>query len=396
MRTASQLLNMYTSLTQNISADNQTLGLELLSEEHRQLIETYFDNEWSFQATTVGAQTLTLTALPAAGATSATLSAVWAYSSGQQDVTFTNPNGDVRPCFFTNNSATISWQLPLSGACTTTSITTFGFQKYKIPAGISKITNNTIMVGQMRFVPSSARTRSDWDRINFLPYTSDIVNYYFLYGGFVEFWPIPSTTGNTIQFNYKRRVPDFSSAFLFSDTNGTAYVPGQKTYDYQKGQVQFLTAGTNQITGVNTAWNTTGQFPLTNSAFPFNLGFIAPPPNGDGIWYPIQEFDSDTSLTLASAPMYTIGNSNSNYMLGQLPLLQEDFHEMIVYGAVRRYFSSYVPDPNKYEQFDKLYQEKKLALAEYNGSKIVNYNLGDDQLIWNPNSYYWIYNSNNI
>lgn len=460
MKTYSQLLNLATTLSNNLSAANQSLMSSLLDEQHRLLLENYFDNERSFSTETVGAMDLAVTAHINQADTSATLTGVWEYPSGMQQVTFTNTSGttytttatlangavsgtlsaswtgptgllsitftnansDVRDVLFTNGSTAISWTEPLTAATTTTTITTAstsqiinvlfeynsatiewtdelnwaitdtaittgGFQKYRIPASISKITNGTIMVGQLRFVPAPVQTRTQWDNLNFLPYPSDIPNYFYIYGGYVEFWPVPSTTGNRITFNYKTRVPNFSTAFLFSDATGTAYVEGQTTYDYQKGTISSAAVGSVQIVGTGTAWNTTGKFPLNVDVSQYNLGLRIDPPYGDGIWYPIQQFTDDTHLILSNPIENAPDISSATYSIGQLPVLQEDFQETMVYGALKIYFSTIFPDPNRFKLFDEEYQKRIGMLDDYAGTKQVNYNLGSKPVLLNPNNY---------
>ena len=83
---------------------------------------------WGALVTTINSQlggsgSLTLTAAPASGAMSATLTAVWAgQTTVTQNVTFSN--GDVRAVTFKNGSAAITWTTGLSTTATT-AITTF-------------------------------------------------------------------------------------------------------------------------------------------------------------------------------------------------------------------------------------------------------------------------------
>lgn len=462
MKSLATLVNTYTNLSNNTSGTNQSLGIQLLGDRQRYMLEKYFDNERTFTTTTVGAMNLDVTAVIDGGSTSATLSGAWLYPtgvqqveftntagtayattttlasaavsgtlsaswtgpSGLQSITFTNTNNDVRDVKFTNGSTAISWTEPLSSATTSTAITTGstseyhqvtftnasttiswttpltygisdtaistgGYQKYRIPPGISKITNGTVTVGQLRFVPAPVQTRTQWDNINFLPYSSDIPNYFYIYNGFIEFWPVPSTTGNVITFNYKSRVPEFSTAFLFSDTSGTAYVAGSTVYDYQAGSLSGITEGSGTITGSSTSWNTTGKFPLNTDVSIYNLYLIINAPNGEGIWYPIQQFNSDTSLTLAypiqSAPSST--SATHGYSIAQLPVLSEDFHDALIYGALINYYTNIATDLNKAKENQNEYDRRLLLLADYAGTKQVNYNLGERPALLNPNNY---------
>lgn len=382
MKTISALINLSTTLSQNTSGANQSLSLTQMNSQHRLSLQKYFDNEREFQTTTVGGMALTTTAPNAINAISATLTVSWAYPTCQQLVTFSD--GDQRTVIFTNGSTAISWVGGLVNN-STTAVESQGVQSYTIPAQISKITSEYIQVGQLRFVPVPIHTRVDWDRVNFLPYTSDIVNYVFIYGGQIKFWPIPSTTGDIIQFNYKARVPDFS--FIYQGGN-TAWTQGNIPTDYTLGTVTPPAVGGTSITGVSTAWNTTGGFPLNTDVSYFNLFFRIDPPKGDGIWYPIAQFNSDTSLTLASAMQHQSSSSaGATYSIGQMPLLQEDFHDMLPYWFLLDYFSTIVPDTNKYKQIRARYDELLELLSAYAGTKSILVDLDAEPVLSNPNNY---------
>ncbi len=369
MKTFTQLKNLFTNLSNNTSSSNESLGGQLINDQHRYLIQKYFDNERTVTTSTIGAMDLTLTGAPAMGAVSATLTAVWAYPTCSQLVNFSD--GEQRSVLFTYNSAAISWQVGLDSAVTV-DISTVGVQDYSIPANISKIINDTITVGQLKYSPAPVQTRAEWDLINLLPYTSDIPNYFFIYNGNLSIFPIPSTTGNIITFNYKTRVADLS----FSDyTTGNIAAAG-------------AVAGSIHVTGLVTNWSTTGAYPLNTDLNYYNLNLKINPPFGDGIFYPISKFTSNTALVLklpiVNAPNIT---ASTTYTIGQLPILQEDFHDMLVYGALKIYYSSIVKDKDKFQEFDSLYQERLQLLEAYAGTKSVNVDLGDEPQMVNPNLF---------
>lgn len=360
----------FTTLAGNNSASAVAIGKALINDQHRYLLQKYFDNERTFQISTVGAQSLTLTATLASAAVSATLTAAWTYPTCTQLVTFSNSNQ--REVTFTLNSTTITWAIPLT-ATATTAITTIGVQNYSIPANVSKIKNDTINVGQLKYQPKFITTIQEWDQVNFLPYTSDIPAYCFIYNGTLRLFPIPSTTGNIITGNFKARVPDLSFA------------------DYSTGTLTLSTgmvAGSVSVNGTSTSWNATGGYALNTDLSVYNLYIRANQPYGDGIWYPISKFTSDTALTLAlpviNAPNITAATT---YTIGQMPLLHEDFHDMLVYGALRVYFSGIVPDKGRLEEFTTLYNEKLALLADYTGTKQVNVDLGGEINPINPNLF---------
>lgn len=367
MKTYTTLTELFKNLSNNTSTSNGSLGGQLISDQHRYLIQKYFDNERTYTTLTIGAEDLTLTAPVIAGATSATLTSVWPNISCQQLVVFSN--SEQRTVYFTQGSANITWQTGIEAA--TTAISTVGVQAYPIPANISKIINDTITVGQLVYTPAPVQTRAEWDLLNALPYTSDIPNYFFIYQNQVNFWPIPSTSGNVITFNHKGRTPDLS----FSD--------------YTTGTLSSIAAGDNQVTGVGTTWSSIA--PINTDLTFFNLFLRITPPNGDGIWYPIKQFASDTSVILNS-PIQTAPNSTATaYTIGQLPLLQEDFHDMLVYGALKLYFSSIVKDKDKYQQYSAEYESRLNLLEAYAGTKSVNVDLGEQPVPNNPNLF--IYSS---
>lgn len=355
----------FTTLANNNSSQAVATGKALVNDQARYLIQKYFDNERTVQLTTIGAQSLTLTATLASAAVSGTLTAVWAYATCTQLVNFSNSNQ--REVTFTSGSASITWSIPLSSTATT-AITTVGVQFYSIPADVSKIKNDTINVGQLKYQPRFLQSIQDWTDINFLPYTSDIPNYCFIYNGKLGFFPIPSTTGNIVTFNYKTRVPEMTYA------------------DYSTGTLAGMTVGSTTVTGTSTVWTTYPQ--NTNIQF-LNLYFRADvATGGDGIWYPILKFTSATALVLAlpvvNAPSITAATT---YTIGQMPLLHEDFHDMIVFGALKVYFSTIVQNTDKFKEYDALYKERLTLLEDYGGTKQVNVDLGGPPDIINPNLF---------
>lgn len=365
MKTYTTLTSLGTNLSNNTSTSNQSLIGQLISDQHRYLVQKYFDNERTYTTVTIGAEDLTLTAPLIAGATSATLTGAWTSHSSQQLVVFSN--SDQRTVYFTQGSTAITWQTGLSDTATT-AITTVGVQAYPIPANVSKIKNDTITVGQLVYTPAPVQSIQEWTMLNALPYTSDIPNYFYIYQNQVMFWPIPSSSGNIITFNYKGRVPDLS----FSD--------------YSTGTLSGIAVGSNVVTGVTTAWAT--PFPTGVDILFYNLYLRIPPPYGDGIWYPIQRFNSNTEVVLASPIQNTALSTAATYTIGQMPLLQEDFHDMLVYGALKTYFTSIVKDKEKFQMYDGMYAERLDLLEAYAGTKSVNVDLGPQPIPNNPNLFF--------
>jgi hypothetical protein len=111
------------------------------------------------------------------------------------------------------------------------------------------------------------------------------------------------------------------------------------------------------------------------------------PPKGDGLWYPIQRFTGETTLLL-NLPLVNAPNiTTAAYTIGQFPLLQEDFNDMIVYGALKIYYTSIVKDPNQFKMYDALYEQKLELMEAYLSNKSVNVDLGSGIIQSNPNLY---------
>lgn len=364
MRSYTNLRNYFGSLSQNTNASNLTLGDSLINDAHRYLLEKYFFNESS-----------------------------------------------------------------------TTIVTAFQQQFYNLPYDYSKLKTGTITIGNLKWTPNEIMSREDWDKLNVFPYYSDIPNNYFIYNNQIGFWPIPAANsltfksqtgnftvgltvtgatsgatgvissqvdngatgtlsfsavtgvflaneiitdtstgsatvntpiGNTITFNYKRRITDLTIA------------------DYTTGTVT-ATNGSTTITGAGTGF-LANYLPSAGSVLALNLWIKITPPSGDGNWYQISSIASATSLTLVNA-YQGLTTSGASFTIGQMPLLLEDYHDLLVYRALMLYFSTIVDNPNKRKQFAEMYQEGINKLDSYAGSKALQVNLRGRINTINPNAY---------
>lgn len=428
--TAGQTL--FTTLSQNITAGNLTLYGLLANIEHRYLLQKFFANEGSYSIATIGQTSLTLNGAVSIGAVSATLAAAWPYQTCTAQVTFSDgevvnalltngstaitwtpglagniyyltaslssgattavlsaawssasgayltafSDGSTKTVTFTNNSTAISWtgglsnnvlnQIFTSVIPTASNPSIGGVQFYPMPPNYSKLKDITITVGVLKWTMDEVRTREEWDNLNVFPYYASIPSKFFIYpggdkGGQIGIWPIPSTTGNTITFNYKFRVPDLSLA------------------DYSIGTVT-VTNGSTAITGAGTAWT-----PTTNSQLESRWIQISQTA-GDNLWYQVQSVNSTTSITLYQ-PYQGINVAGGSYTLGQMPLVAEDFQDMIPWKVLQYYFTSIVDNEKKAEEYKAIYDTKLELLKEYSGSNTINVNLSRRGIRKNPNLY---------
>lgn len=427
MLSFTNLQTTYGNLSQNTSAQNLATGAQLMNIEQRYLLQKFFSDEASYTITTIGGQNLTITATLAIGATSATLTSAWAYPTCTTQVTFSD--GELRNVLFTQNSATITWTNGLigtnfvlssglltgatsatlltfwpytnqtsvsqfsdgeqktvtftqnstaitwSGGLTgpvnntiftsiiTTAIGAGGVQTYQLPPDYSKLKTGTLTIGNLRWNPQEILTRQEWDNLNVFPYYADIPSNFFIYGNQFNFWPIPSTTGNIVTFNYQRRIPDLSLV------------------DYISPGTVSVAQGSTQVTGLSTTFTPT----VNNVSESRYIQFAQP--TGDNLWYQIASITSATGISLTAPYQGTTISNSSTYTIGQMPILMEDFHDMLLWKALVHYFTSIVDNPKKVEEYQGEYDRKYDMLKDYAGTKTVSVNLGRRPTKINPNLF---------
>lgn len=359
------LRTLFGTLSLNSSSGNLSMFDQLANIEQKYLLQKYFSNEGSFSVTTVGSQSLVATGALSANATSATLTTAWGYHSTTAIVSFSS--GDTREVKFTRNSTSITWAVGLS-ASATTALSVGGLQYYPAPPNYSKLKTVTVTVGSLKWTPDEILNREAWDKLNVFPYYADIPKNFFIYPGGdhgvqIGIWPIPSTTGNTITYNYKFRVPDLSIA------------------DYTTPGTVSVSQGGTTVTGSGTSFAVTTN-PSSESRW---IQFAQP--TGDNLWYQIDNISSTTNLTLYT-PYQGINVSGvSTYTIGQMPILMEDFHDMLLWKVLEYYFTSIVDNPGKRREYGGYYETKLALLAEYAGSKTTHVNLGRKASMINPNLF---------
>ena len=220
-------------------------------------------------------------------------------------------------------------------------------------------------MGNLRWNPHEVLTRQEWDNLNVFPYYADIPNNFFIWNYQFQLWPIPTVSGNIITFNYKRRIPDLSIA----------------DYVGSGGVTITVTNGSNIITGSGTA------FTVTNNAVSESRYIQIAQPSGDNLWYQIQAVNSTTQITLMSPYQGLTASGVTTYTIGQMPVLLEDFQDMLLWKVLTYYFSSTVDNPTKKKEFQDAYDTKLKLLEEYCGTKTIDVNLSRNTLQRNPNMF---------
>lgn len=371
----------------------------------------------------------------AVGATSAVLASAWTNTSGSYLISFSD--GSTKTATFVNGSTAISWTGGLAGAQQAQIYTSTilagsvasigGVQFYPFPPNYSKLKDITITVGVLKWTLDEIRTREEWDNLNVFPYYASIPSKFFIYpggdkNGQIGIWPIPSTTGNVITFNYKFRVPDLSipdygsitysvlsgnlvlgdtitigsatgiidsytaTIISLSNVSGTFAAGSFTTGNGSTGTAATpgtvsVTAGSTAVTGTGTTFTPTVNQQLESRWIKFSQ------PQGDGLWYQIANVNSGTGITLYQPYQGTTITNSQGFTIGQMPLIAEDFQDMLYVKVLSNYFNSIVDDPKKADQWQKEYERKQLELEQYSGTNTINVNLSPKSVRRNPNLY---------
>jgi hypothetical protein len=247
-----------------------------------------------------------------------------------------------------------------------TAVTVAQQQGYDLPYDYDKLIDVYQIVGAYKYVPREIVLQEDWDRLNQQQmYQSNYPLYYHIYAGQIQFWPIPSTAGQVITYNYRR---------LSTDLNLPSYSTGSVSTD-----------GSVTVTGSGTSWNSSfvGQYFLV-------LPTAIAATSGDGFAYKVSAVSSPTSLTLTKA--YAGPNlTGAAYSIGQAPALPEAFQDMLAYKAAQTYYLSRNPDNARFQNFKLLYDERYEGLvADSKKSVGVWVRTPVPEKLENPNLFYTV------
>jgi len=236
-------------------------------------------------------------------------------------------------------------------------------QAYDLPYDIDKLNTVYVTISTTRYVPEEITDRATWDRLNQSSgVTSDIPSYFFIQDDSIEFYPTPSSSGNTITYVYKKRMVDLEIA------------------DYTTGTITDATNGATGITGNGTTWTAAmaGRYIKVD------------PDTGDGHWYKIASVTNNTTLVLDRAYQGTTFTGGSGtYTIGQMSLLPENYQDLPELDAVYQYWNLQNNGVNRADRFKAQFDEKMAQMRLDHGKKTTNVSVGSDQDIRmeNPNLY---------
>ena len=181
--------------------------------------------------------------------------------------------------------------------------------------------------------------------------SSDIPTHYHVFDGQILIFPTPASSNNVVTFNARRVAKDLVRA------------------DYTTGTITTVaTSGvTTTVTGSGTTWTTAmqgRQIRIDESDLALTL-------SGDGVWYEIATVASATSLTLTRTYGGTaIAVADATYTIGEVGVLPEVHDSLPVFVALRSYFTSVDPNPEKATLYKEMFQEDYQTMTRDHGAKV--------------------------
>lgn len=146
------------------------------------------------------------------------------------------------------------------------------------------------------------------------------------------------------------------------------YAARQKTLtlsDYTTGNVISVENGSQTVLGLGTVWSQqmVGSYIKLGEAW--DVG-------GDGEFYQIQAVNSPTSLTLTRPYQGNSTNASMTYLIGQIPVMNPDFHEMVNFKALQMYMIKN-RDFKAADRYGEEFETRLERMKDYEASKTTSY-----------------------
>lgn len=242
---------------------------------------------------------------------------------------------------------------------TYTDVTVAQQQFYQLPPQVKELINLTVTIGSVKWIPKVCPSRDYWDSLNVIQFYQDFPSFFFVYNNKVGIFPSPASSGNTIEMNYKVRIKDLSQA------------------DYTTGTVS-ITTNTAVVTGGSTTFTKNMEDRWIRIA----------EPTGDGNWYQIKTYTSATSITLYNNYTGPTVTAATSYIIGEMPIMPEDYQDLALYRALEIYYTSRVVNEVQATLYKGLYDAGFEILNAEFGQKTTNVALTDtDAPVYNPNLF---------
>lgn len=237
---------------------------------------------------------------------------------------------------------------------TSTDTTETSVQYYPKPARMKKLKTVTATVGTTKYTVNESPSREHWDRLNQnTGYTSSIPEWFYPRANDIGFWPIPAGTAVTLNYTFDIIQKDLG-------------IP-----DYSTGTITTATNGTTTIVGSSTGWNSNmaGLFLRIN-------GTTAAANIGDNEFYEISSVTNGTTLILSrNYEGVSITSGTATYIIGQVSLLPDGYHELPVFRSVETYYSKI--DQERSTKFKVMADGLESDLFADSGSDTMNVSIED-------------------
>lgn len=214
-------------------------------------------------------------------------------------------------------------------------------QDYDLPSDYDKAVSVYVTSGTTQYVLNEISSWKEWELLNQTPtFTSSFPVYYFIQNNGnirnkqVSIWPVPSSTGDTINVVYRRRIKDLTVA------------------DYSTGTITSIANGAAAVVGSGTTWTDKmeGSFLRITDSFTDNTG--------DGVWYEVETVGSATSITLSTTYQGpTIAAGTAAYILGQTPIIPENYQPMLLHFAAYLYWNLQNNGASRADRFRQEYED---------------------------------------
>lgn len=242
-----------------------------------------------------------------------------------------------------------------------TTSTVSGQQFYNLPPQCRKVINVTGTVGNVVWVTKDAPDRNYWDILNTIPFNQDFPMFHFIWNKNTQvgIWPTPSSSGNIITVNHQLRNIDLS-------------------------QADYIT-GTVAVTNGSATATFTGSTLIPNMV---NRWLQVPAPTGDNQWYQIQSVNIGASTATLFGNYTGTTVSGASFIIGEVPVLAEDYQDLPLYRALEIYYTSLVPNEAMSKLYKGLYDTGYEQLNSDYGTKTTSVVLTDtDAPLINPNLF---------
>ena len=232
------------------------------------------------------------------------------YQDETQDTATANVTRGNRYLNMVHRNILSYWNWPFMETSATT-LTVASQQAYTFAYNIKRVKSVTVTVSNIVYPMKEV---ADWEYWNFLNqygsnYTSNIAQFYFVNDETeIQIYPIPASASNTITVVFEKGIKDLSVA------------------DYTTGTASITTATSKYaITGGSTVWTAA----MVGRYFKFD---------SDNYWYEIATRTGNTAITIKRA-FGGSDQSSDTYVIGEMPSIPEDYHDLLWLGASGRYWT---------------------------------------------------------